>query len=145
MISSQDKIKTIAEIIKSYKSDHTNNKDNKKFVKNKYNLINDLIIKNKLFLNSKISLGLLSRLIDISEGYISQLINRNFEGNFNTYINSLRIEYAKSILADNSYNNYTIEAVGIECGFNSRSSFYSAFKKFTGKTPKEYRNFVRNL
>nr|WP_298556261.1 helix-turn-helix domain-containing protein [uncultured Algibacter sp.] len=88
---------------------------------------------------------MLSKELNLSEGYISQLINKNSNLNFNDYINSLRITDAKNMLVDSEYNNYTILAIGLESGFNSKSSFYTAFKKFTGKTPVEYKKSVRNL
>ena len=59
--------------------------------------------------------------------------------NFSDYINSYRVEEAKKLLADTTFDNYTIVAVGLECGFNSKSTFYNAFKKFTGVTPTVYK------
>ncbi|WP_363317970.1 helix-turn-helix domain-containing protein [uncultured Algibacter sp.] len=100
---------------------------------------------NKNYLNPNLSLKILSKELNLSEGYISQLINKNSNLNFNDYINSLRITDAKNMLVDSEYNNYTILAIGLESGFNSKSSFYTAFKKFTGKTPVEYKKSVRNL
>jgi len=100
---------------------------------------------NKSYLNSNLSLEILSIELNLSEGYISQLINKNSNLSFNDYINTLRINDSKSMLIDLNYNNYTISAIGLEAGFNSKSSFYSAFKKFTGKTPVEYKKSVQNL
>jgi len=51
-------------------------------------------------------------------------------------VNLFRIEAAKKLLQANS--KLTIEAIGQECGFKSKSSFYSAFKKRTGTTPSKF-------
>lgn len=103
-------------------------------------------IKNeKLFLNPNLNLKLLSKQLDLSEGYISQQINSNSKFNFNDYINNLRVEKAKQFLKDPLFDNYTIVAVGLESGFNSKSSFYTAFKKFSNKTPAQFKKDVRNL
>ncbi len=110
-----------------------------------YSKIDSLIINNKLHLNPNLSLKTLSKEFNLSEGYISQLINKNSSLNFNDYINSLRVHDAKDMLANNQYDNYTITSIGLEAGFNSKSSFYTAFKKFTGQTPIEYKKGVRNL
>ena len=82
--------------------------------------------------------------MDLSEGYISQLLNQNSEKNFNDYINELRVEDAKSMLTNSEYDQYTIVSIGLESGFNSKSSFYSAFKKFTDQTPNQFKKGVRN-
>lgn len=106
----------------------------------------DTVIKIKrMYLNPNMSLHTLSKELNLSEGYISQTINRNIDSNFNDYINSLRINDSKTMLQDHQYNNYTIAAIGLEVGFNSKSSFYTAFKKFTGQTPTTYKKSVRNL
>ncbi|HMR15475.1 helix-turn-helix domain-containing protein [Mariniflexile maritimum] len=113
--------------------------------KTTYNKIDDLITNTKLHLNPALSLQILSQELNLSEGYISQLINKNSGLNFNDYINLLRVNDAKEMLVNKEYKNYTIVAIGLEAGFNSKSSFYTAFKKFTGKTPVEYKKDVRNL
>lgn len=102
------------------------------------------IIKNKLYLNPNISITTLSKKFNLSEGYISQLINKNTNSNFNDFINTLRVNDAKEMLSNPNYNKYTIVAIGLESGFNSKSSFYTAFKKFTGQTPMQYKKDVRN-
>lgn len=87
---------------------------------------------------------MLSKILNLSQGYISQTLNSNSQLNFNEYVNSLRIDDAKHMLKSTDFDNYTIVAIGLECGFNSKSSFYSAFKKFTNKTPSEFKKNVRN-
>ena len=110
-----------------------------------FNKIETKIITEQLYLNPNLNLSLLSNLLGLSEGYISQQINTNSEINFNDYINKLRINNAKETLANKDFNNYTIESIGLESGFNSKSSFYAAFKKFTNQTPVQFKKDVRNL
>ncbi|MGJ8591211.1 MAG: helix-turn-helix domain-containing protein [Aquaticitalea sp.] len=108
-----------------------------------YDKIEILIKGNKSYLNSNLNIAYVANELNISEGYVSQLISKNSELNFNDYINNLRITDAKNMLADDSYDNYTVAAIGLEAGFNSKSSFYSAFKKLVGKTPIQYKKDVR--
>jgi AraC-like DNA-binding protein len=112
---------------------------------NKFEEINEIVISEKLYLNSNISLKHLSKKCSLSENYLSQLINKNSNYNFNDYINNYRIDTAKKMLSNIDYDNYTITSIGLESGFNSKSSFYSAFKKFTTITPVQYKKSVRNL
>ena len=106
----------------------------------KFNELNNFILKNKKYLNSSFSLADLSDEFNFSISYISNLINSNSGFNFSDYINQLRVEYAKQLLIDKEYHQYTVIAIGLESGFNSKSTFYTAFKKFTEKTPIQYRN-----
>lgn len=101
--------------------------------------IANYIISEQRFLDTSLSLEQLSDELNISSGHLSKLINSYSEHNFSDYINSLRVAQAKSFLKDDDFDNYTIVAIGLECGFNSRSTFYTAFKKFTNQTPSEYR------
>jgi len=106
--------------------------------------IETYILDNKSYLNPYLSLSLLSEELNLSEGYISQVINKSLSQNFTDYINSLRVEEARHMLLNDEFDNYTILSVGLESGFNSKSSFYGAFKKFTGKTPLEFKKSVQN-
>ncbi len=90
------------------------------------------------FLNSDISLKQLSEHMGISARQISQAINNKGQ-NFYEYINSYRIEYAKEQLQTKSKAESTISEIMYSAGFNSKSSFHTAFKKSTGMTPSEYR------
>lgn len=116
----------------------------KKTNKKLFNKISSWLLDSKIYLNPDLNLSMVATEFNISSGYLSQLFNSNGEVNFNEYINSLRVEEAKILLHKKEYNNYTILAIGLESGFNSKSSFYTAFNKFTEKTPNEYKKLVRN-
>jgi AraC-like DNA-binding protein len=106
--------------------------------KNRFKEIDQQIKEKKMFCDSSLSLQSLSSDFNLSEGYISQLINAHSETNFANYINGLRIEQAKQLLLDKNFSNYTIVAIALESGFNSKSAFYNAFKKSMGISPSEY-------
>jgi len=110
----------------------------------KFSEINNLILKRRLYLKPKLSLKMISKQINLSEGYLSQIINSNTDNNFNEYINNMRVENAKKLLLDDEYFKYTITAIGLESGFNTKTSFYNAFKKITGHTPNNYKKLVQN-
>ncbi|HMC01187.1 MAG TPA: helix-turn-helix transcriptional regulator [Flavobacteriaceae bacterium] len=101
--------------------------------------INSYIISNQLYTDPYLSMESLAEKQNISVSHLSKLINSFSNYNFSDYINSLRIEQAKKLLEDDTFDQYTIVAIGLESGFNSKSTFYTAFKKFTSQTPSEYR------
>lgn len=104
-----------------------------------FSKINTYITSEKKYVSPEITLNTIADKFEISSGYLSQLINAHTNKNFNDYINTLRIETSKEMLIDSGYNNYTIESIGLECGFKSKSNFYTTFKKITGFTPTQYK------
>jgi len=70
---------------------------------------------------------------------LSQIINENLHLSFFDFINSYRIKEAGKRLVSSDYQKYTILAIAMNVGFNSKSAFNMAFKKFTNKTPSEYK------
>lgn len=93
----------------------------------------------KLYLNHELRLDDIAELLDISRHHASQVINENFEVSFYDYVNSYRIEEAKSKLCAGFENSSeSISDIAYQCGFNNRVSFYKAFKKVTGSTPTEF-------
>ena len=57
---------------------------------------------------------------------------------FREFLNRYRVDYFKENLEKPGWKNLTLEAIAAECGFNSRITFISNFKKITGTTPSEY-------
>jgi AraC-like DNA-binding protein len=92
------------------------------------------------FLDTDASIVTFSKALSILPGHISQVVNEMFNQNFRDVINSYRIEKAKSLILNESKVNNTILSIAYEVGFNSKSTFNSAFKKHTGLTPKEFKN-----
>lgn len=104
--------------------------------------IEDYIFVNKKFTDSKISRDVLAKEMNMSKNKLSSIINQVSNKTFREYINGLRVEFAKRLLTDEKYQKYTITAIGLESGFNSKSTFYYVFKKHTGKTPLQFKEEV---
>jgi AraC-like DNA-binding protein len=96
------------------------------------------IEKEKYFLSGSPSLQDLSKKINTIPNYISQVINEKLSITFPELISKYRIEEAKKILED-PFSNETIEGIAYSVGYSSKSTFHTAFKKFTGQTPAEYK------
>lgn len=103
-----------------------------------------LLVDSKLFLDSNLSLEKVAQNLNLSNGYLSRMIKKELQTNFTEYLNNLRINEAISYLSNSDFSNYSITSIGLEAGFNSKSSFYEVFKKKTGKTPLSYKNEILN-
>ncbi len=97
----------------------------------------------KVYLDPELSLDQLADQLKVSSKKLSQVINESFDQNFFDFINSYRIEEAKRILLGSTDAKLTVLEVMYQCGFNSKSSFNTLFKKKTGVTPSEFRKRVR--
>jgi AraC-like DNA-binding protein len=104
-----------------------------------FNRIKNHIIKKKLYLDPLLSMESLASEFNMSKSYFSKLINSYSDYNFSDFINFLRVKQAKKFLSNKEFSEYTIVAIGLECGFNSKSTFYASFKKFTSETPTTFR------
>ncbi len=99
--------------------------------------LNTLMLEEKLYANANLKSSDIAKKMQLSVHQISQLLNDNLGKNFSRFINEYRIEESKKMLQTNT--NLTLEAIGYECGFNSKSTFFTTFKKITGTTPAAYR------
>ena len=70
---------------------------------------------------------------------LSQVINAKLGKNFYDFVNEYRVEEVKRRLRDPKYTNLKILAIGMDAGFNTKSTFNAFFKKHTGLTPSQYR------
>lgn len=124
------------------------NKETIKYAGSGLNKENSLKLKERLllymethkpYLKPKLRIKDLSDATGISTHHLSQIINESFELNFYEFINGYRIKDAVKILKNPKYKNYTYEAIAFEVGFNSRSTFYTAFKKINNTTPSKFK------
>ncbi|MBN1820396.1 MAG: helix-turn-helix transcriptional regulator [Prolixibacteraceae bacterium] len=98
----------------------------------------EYVIEQKNYLDKDLTIGKVAAEIDSNPNYISQCINGHFGKNFNSLINEFRVDEALRIMDHKLSRIITMEAIASQAGFNSKSSFYIAFKNKTGKTPAEY-------
>jgi len=100
----------------------------------------ELMIKSKLFKDSKLKIKDLAILSNLPPHYLSRLINDEAGKSFALFVNEFRVEEATNMIKNKS--KFSLEGIGYECGFNSKSNFYYYFKNIKGTTPTEY--FKRN-
>ena len=93
----------------------------------------------KRFLDASLTLEKTAEALELSQGHLSKTINTELGISFKDYINALRVDEAKSYLTDDDFSNYTLVAIGLEAGFNSKSAFNASFKKITGETPSQFK------
>lgn len=97
----------------------------------------DVLMKEEeLFKNTNIKLLNVAKKLQITPHKLSQLLNDNLGKSFASFLNDYRIEESKKLLQQNQ--KLTLEAIGFESGFSSKSNFYAVFKKVVGQTPAQY-------
>jgi AraC-like DNA-binding protein len=101
-----------------------------------------LLRNEKPYLDPQVSLSNLSEKLSISTKHLSQVINQSFNKNFFDFVNTYRIQEFQQILTDSRDDKLTVLEVMFQAGFNSKSSFNTAFKKETGLTPTEFRKTI---
>lgn len=93
----------------------------------------------KPYRNSDLTIHDLSKQTGIPRHYITEVLNEKYKRNFFTFINEYRVREAITRMSATEFKNYTILAIAFDSGFNSKSTFNTFFKNFTGKTPSDYR------
>lgn len=99
----------------------------------------------KPYLEPNLTLGEIARTLNIHQNYLSQVINELCGKNFHDFINGYRVADAKRLLADQKFFKKPVLEVLYEVGFNSKSSFYTAFAKETGMTPLAFKKKQNNI
>jgi AraC-like DNA-binding protein len=132
------KLKLVSDIIleekNSDQSTQNENDHNEAVLK-----LKQFMVQEKPFLSPSLTIQDVSNDIGIPVRELSILINHQLEQHFYDFVNTYRIEHAMAILKDPTKSKVTILEILYEVGFNSKSSFNTAFKKHTGETPTAYR------
>lgn len=98
-----------------------------------------LMEKEQPHLEMGLTLPELSDMLSVSSNHLSQVINERLNKSFFDFVNGYRIEEAKQLLISPASTHLSILGIGMDAGFSSKSSFYSAFKKMTGMTPSKFK------
>ncbi len=97
------------------------------------------------FLDKNMSLATLAGQLETNTKYLSEIINKYKDKNFNTYINELRVNHVVELLStDSSYLQYKISYIAEIGGFTSHSTFTNVFKSITGMSPNEFMQTLKN-
>ncbi len=101
--------------------------------------LKNFMVKNEPYLDSSLTIQDLAEQVEMPVKDLSALINLYMNKHFFDFINEYRIEKAKELLKDSFKKELTILEILYEVGFNSKSSFSTSFKKYTGTTPTDFR------
>lgn len=104
--------------------------------------VEKIMVEEKLYNNPDIKLGDLAQRLNMTNHQLSQLLNDNLQKSFSNFINEYRIKEACHLIMEQPH--IRIEEIGYDVGFNSKSTFFTAFKKFAGTTPTLYKNLQQN-
>jgi len=102
--------------------------------------IRALLETKRIFLDSDLKIADMAAELQLPSHRLSMIINEQFRMSFNDLINEYRVNEFITRVNDPKFSAYTILGIGMDVGFNSKSSFNAAFKKVTGKTPSAYKN-----
>lgn len=92
----------------------------------------------KPFLEPDLNLLKLSKFLKVKPEYLSEILNSHLHQTFFDFINKYRIEEFKKQCIYEENKHFSIIGIAYNCGFNSKASFYRAFKKFEGISPSLY-------
>ncbi len=101
------------------------------------NRLDGLMNEDKAYLQMDISLASLSEKMGESVHNVSQTINQSQYGSFYEMINSLRVEEAQRLLIQEP--SKSVIEIAFDVGYQSKSTFNSAFKRFCNMSPTQYR------
>lgn len=95
-----------------------------------------LMREEQLYTNANLKLEELARRVEVSPHVLSQFLNDNLGKGFSGFVNAYRIEAAGALLQ--TAQHLSVEGIGQEVGFRSKSAFYAAFRKIYGMTPRQF-------
>jgi ligand-binding sensor domain-containing protein/AraC-like DNA-binding protein len=113
------------------------------FVEEKTKKLKHLMEVEKVYRDETISLQSLAEKLSIPPYQLSQILNEAMNRNFPDFINYYRIEEAKKMLTSPRGAEKKNTAVAYDVGFNSMTAFYKAFKKYTNKTPNQFKKEIK--
>jgi len=105
--------------------------------------LKDAMEKDRKYRIAKLDIKGLAADIGLPVRYVSHLINHQLNTNFHDYVNSYRVEEVIRKIRAAEYQHFSLLAIALEAGFNSKSAFNYVFKKHTGQTPSAYKRSLQ--
>lgn len=102
-----------------------------------------LMEEEELFKDPLLSRADLAIRLGTNEGYLSQIINQETNKSVVQFVNEYRVRAAQNILHNQVFNKYSVEAIGTEVGFKSKSAFYKTFNSSLGMSPGAFRKLKK--
>ncbi len=99
----------------------------------------NILLKKKKYKDKEYSAKRLAEDLHTNTRYVSAVVNVCFDMNYTSLVNKYRVDNAKSLLVDKRYSRLRMEEISDLVGFSNRQSFYAAFYKYTGVTPRQYK------
>ena len=97
----------------------------------------------RLFLRPGLTVANVAAEMKMEADNVERLFNRFMGGDFNRYLDELRIAYAAVLLMGHESHLYSMEKIGSRCGFRDNDAFVGACRKLTGMTPDVVQEFTR--
>ena len=104
--------------------------------------VNDLMKNSKPYLNQGLKLEELALEVGVSKHQLSQVLNEEYPHGFARYVQEYRVEEAKQLIKTRT--ELSLEGIGFEAGFSSKSSFFDAFKKIADSTPAAFKKTIES-
>lgn len=104
----------------------------------KEKILNVILIQQK-YKDKTFSAKRLAEELGTNTRYISAVVNVRFHMNYTSFVNKFRIEEAMALLVDKRYKDLNMEDISDMVGFSNRQSFYGAFYRINGISPREYK------
>jgi AraC-like DNA-binding protein len=105
--------------------------------------VRDVMGRDKPYREMGLTLPMLARMLDVSPHHLSQAINEKLNKSFFDFVNGYRVEETKFAISGPDADRFSILGLAMEAGFNSKSAFYTAFKKHTGMTPTRFKELAK--
>jgi AraC-like DNA-binding protein len=109
----------------------------------KYNKIISFVSESKIYKDKDLNLFTFANRLQMPHREVSNVINKFANKNFNLFLNEFRIDEAKYLINNDSSDKFNLTWIAEEVGFNSRSTFFAAFKTISGTTPDKYKKSQR--
>ncbi len=94
--------------------------------------------KKQPYLDPEITISKLSEMLNVKTEFLSEVLNSQLNQNFFDFINKYRLGEFKNQCISKANSHLSIMGIAYNCGFNSKASFYRAFRKFEGISPSAY-------